>query len=276
MQIKKQFETGVHNISNDDYHNSSGVSRSQLMRLKKSPLHYWHEYLNPVYVKPGPSDAMIFGSALHTLVLEPEKFEHEYHVSEKIDRRTTAGKERHAAMLLEHGEKQLLTEETFIQLYSIYRSIKKHSLASQCLKHIKIEQSLYWIDKDTGIECKARPDAWASNMVIDLKSTDDASFSAFRMSSYKYGYHIQAAMIQEGIRHTTGQLIEDFLFLVAEKKAPFPVVLYPLDKEAIAHGLIEFKQLLHKLKQCQDKNEWPGYESQFITIPNFVKFEVTE
>jgi hypothetical protein len=40
---KMKFENGIHAITNEQYHSSEGISRSDLMRFKKSPMHFKHK-----------------------------------------------------------------------------------------------------------------------------------------------------------------------------------------------------------------------------------------
>ena len=90
--MKNIYENGVHHITNDDYHGSEGLSRSALWKFHKIPALYQHEKLNPLYIKPEQTPAMVFGNLLHCLVLEPEDFESTYAVAPKVDKRTKDGK----------------------------------------------------------------------------------------------------------------------------------------------------------------------------------------
>lgn len=274
MTNKTKYETGRYEISNDEYHSSEGLSRSKLMTIRKSPYHYWYEHINPYFIKPEISEAMIFGSAFHTLIMEQDNFNNDYFVMEKIDRRTNAGKERYAIYQEENSHKTLLTCEIRHQLACMQTAFNQHPQARKFVEQGEIEQSFYWTDIDTGIQCKARPDIWHANMIVDLKTTDSAHYRDFQASTYKYGYHIQAAMLQEAFKYTIDKHIDSFVFIACEKKPPYAIAVYVMDESAIAHGLTEFKSMLRKYKECFDKNEWPSYETQFLTLPSYAKFEV--
>jgi exodeoxyribonuclease VIII len=272
----KSYPTGIYDISNDEYHSSNGVSRSQLMRLNKSPQHYWYEYLNPLYIKPEPTEAMKIGSATHKYILEKNKFYDEYLIIPKLDKRIAKNKEIYANLALLNPDKILIQEDDFEEICAYEHSIKNHIQASQLMMQLNIEKSLYWTDKETGIDCKVRPDGFDNNFVIDLKTTEDASIHAFKMSCFKYGYYLQAGMTLEAFRNVKGMDFDEFLIIVLEKKKPYPVAVYIMDIDAIEYGVKEFKRLLKKLKECMDKNEWPGYETQYLTVPGFTKFEEKE
>ena len=79
--------------SNEVYHQSKAISSSALKTIyKKSVYHYLNQ-------APRYGGALQLGSAIHTAVLEPEKFYDEYYISPKIDKRTKAGKEEAARQL---------------------------------------------------------------------------------------------------------------------------------------------------------------------------------
>jgi exodeoxyribonuclease VIII len=85
-------------MENADYHAHPAISKSHLDLIARSPLHYWARFLDPKRVIPEPTPAMRIGSAVHTHVLELDKWDTEYTVApDGLDRRTKAGKEAWAA-----------------------------------------------------------------------------------------------------------------------------------------------------------------------------------
>ena len=86
---------------------------------------------------------------------------------------------------------------------------------------------------------------------------------------YDYGYHIQAAMIQEALIEIKKVKIKDLLFLVIEKSAPYALSIYQLDEASIEQSRYEFKQLLSRYKHCLETNVWPAYAIQTISIPRY-------
>ena len=91
--MNKLYKDGVYDISNEQYHASEGISRSKLMLLDKSPYHFWYETMSGFAEKQESTPAMNIGSAFHTMLLEPAKFQMEFAVAPKVDRRTKQGKE---------------------------------------------------------------------------------------------------------------------------------------------------------------------------------------
>jgi exodeoxyribonuclease VIII len=265
----KEYKNGVYDISNEEYHSSPGISRTGIMELKRSPLHYWHRYLNPHRCLEKWSPSKFFGNAFHTAILEPDSFFERYCIMPKVDKRTTKGKAEYAAFCAKNIGKTVLTEEDYIQINKMSSSIKNSNTAEELILGGKFEKSIYWIDKDTGVLCKARPDIWHSNMIVDLKTAADASFHAFQRDLYKYGYYIQAAMIREGIKEVYGQDMTNFIFLPIEKEEPHVPAIYPLDETALDRGHEEFKKQLYVYRECLQKNEWPGYPIERVSLPPY-------
>lgn len=261
----------------EDYHGDvDSISRSSVMELKKSPWHYWNAYLNPNKPKKEPSDAMNFGSAFHTLVLEPDLFDKQFIVAPERLLLKEVGRDRYQQYKseLEEAEaalsgKILLTTKQHDTLNRMRESVLKHEQASLILKDAEVEQSLFWLDEHTGIKCKIRPDIWQASIIADLKTTDDASESSFQRAMVDYGYHVQAAMIREGVREVIGYDIKNIVFIAVEKKFPYSTVTYIIDDIALEYGLVEFKNQLLKLKSCRESNIWESYENKVISLPNW-------
>lgn len=243
--MKESIKPGIYDISNDAYHQGPGISRSALMEFKRSPYHYWYKYLNPDYKPKAETPALLFGKAFHTLVLEPDKFE---------------------------GYGNVLTayqRKLFADLDPMVASLKKNKLALQLIENAQIEKSLYWNDPDTGILCKCRPDILRPRLVADLKTAQDGSAWSFSKAIYDYGYHIQAAMIQEALRRIKKIEVTAFWFIIVEKSAPYVVSTYKLDAASLKKGHEDFKALLQRYKSCLEKNDWPAYALQEISLPKY-------
>lgn len=110
------------------------------------------------------------------------------------------------------------------------------------------------------------------NIIGDIKTSADASPRAFQRDIIKYGYHIQAAMVQDGINHITGKMIDTFVFIVIEKESPHAIGIYELDKESIDKGREEYKLLLEDYIPYEKNDEvkiWPGYKPTVISLPSY-------
>jgi exodeoxyribonuclease VIII len=258
-------------LTNAEYHARPEVSKSGLDQLRRSPLHYWNRYLNPDRLIEPPTEAMVLGSALHARVLEPHLFDDEYIVAPQgIDRRTKEGKLRWADFEAQAEGRTVLKAEDAARIEAMAAAVHRHPAARTILRLPgKCEQSYFWTDEATGVDCKCRPDWHSDNrkLIADVKTTDDASPRGFIRSVMKYRYHVQAAFYSQGIG------AEEFLFIAVEKKPPFAVAVYATPPNLIERGANEALQDLRLLATCRSENKWPGYgdEIQSLVVPDWLQ-----
>ena len=103
-------------------------------------------------------------------------------------------------------------------------------------------------------------------IIVDLKTTEDASPEAFAKSIARYGYHRQNSMYVDGVESSTGDFVKGFVFVVTEKTPPYCTAVYQLDMQGVELGRDQYKRLLLDLADCKIKNAWPGYSNRIETI----------
>lgn len=262
-------------LTNHEYHSLPQIGSSQLREMRKTPLHYYTAVLDPNRPHEEPTPSMKVGSAIHERLLEPESKNFVF-----VDRRTKAGKESFEAILAENpfAEALPLSEEPVV--YG----------ASQAVLASATVQSLHLLDGEKegvafatigGLECKAKPDVWISpcerypqGLLVDLKTTTDASPEGFRRSSEEYGYHIQLAFYRMVLQRALGLSDAPPAVIIAvEKKYPFMVNIFPVSDEALRVGEEEALRLLEKVRKCTTANHWPGYDEsmQPLTLSSWYK-----
>ena len=266
MKDKLKFEDGVHDISNDEYHSSMGFSRTQVLLMEKSPYHFWYETISGLASEQEKSDALDIGSAIHTMILEPELFSQEYAVMPEINRRTNKGKEEYALFIEENSDKIVLTQQQYSKVYAMTHHVRKHEIVHTLIENATFEKSIFWTDKETGLQFKVRPDIWSNKMVVDLKTSKDAAPGLFINSSYRYGYYLQCGMFFEACE-AIERPIEMFVNLVIEKEEPYVPSAFIMNEKAIEFGREQFNTYKKKIKKCLDSDNWPGYAVQEISIP---------
>lgn len=174
-----------------------------------------------------------------------------------------------------NGHRKVLTQETWDQLHAMRDAVMQHPMAAKLLDYSKglAEQSVYWIDPETGVLCRCRPDWWRQDLgiVLDVKTTDDASPEEFRRSLHKWRYHVQDPFYMDCIKQATGTRPRAFLFLAVEKKPPYAVAIYQLDAESVEQGRKEYRQDLDLYAECERTGQWPGYGEriQSISLPEW-------
>lgn len=258
-----------HAMTNADYHAHSAISKSGLDLIDRSPAHYIAGRTEPRKETP----AMTFGTACHAYVLEPHTFNKRYiTLLEKIDRRTKEGKAQWATFQAEAGDREVLERETFENLVSIGINIMNHPVASELLDEKVGKAELSVFGNIWGVDVKCRPD-WLreDGIVVDLKTTDNASPSAFAKSCASYRYHVQAAYYTD-ILATIGQDIKAFVFIAVEKTAPYAVGVYEIDAEAIEAGREAYQRNLDTYKRCMESGHWPAYSDgiETLTLPRWI------
>jgi hypothetical protein len=256
-------------MDNTDYHAHPAISKSHLDLIARSPLHYWARYVDPARVIPEPTPQMRLGTALHTHVLELNRWDAEIAVAPNCDRRTKAGKEAFAAFEADSAGKTVITADDAEVVMAMGRSIMRHPGAAMLLGMAgKAETTHMWTDPLYGIECKCRPD-WLTDdgsIMVDLKTTRDASPRGFRRSIGDYRYHVQAGWYMHGVQAATGKRPDQFIFICVETTAPYACAVYAADAEMIDRGYEQAMFDLGKLATCRAADSWPSYSDQIETI----------
>lgn len=295
--MKLKLNNGIHDIINEVYHKSEGLSRSALWEFKKSPWHYWNKYLNPNAIPEKPSASMKLGDLLHTLVLEPRTFcekytlepvllnipkvgllkdlgRDEYEIQKKLREHALLGNQ----ILLDKFAKETIcgretvSREIYEEAKAMAERVLSDDTAAALFRDVKIENSIYFNHQTTGIQCKSRMDAWTGSLITDLKTCKDASYRAFQSSAYNYGYYLQAGMMKVALA-SIGIELEKFVFYCVEKSQGYPCVYYLLDDEALDYGVNQFNNLMEKFARCLESNKWASYEPQTLYLPNYSKYE---
>jgi exodeoxyribonuclease VIII len=122
------------------------------------------------------------------------------------------------------------------------------------------------------LPCKSRADYWVrgKRLVVDAKTTLDASPEAFAKSVYNYRYHVQDALYRAGFA-ANGERIDHFALLAVEKEPPYAVAVYTLDAEAVSKGHFAARSNIEVLADCVTRNEFPGYGNgvQELSLPRW-------
>lgn len=248
--------------------NLEGINQSFLKLLKSCPQKFKHALSAP----REDTGALAMGRAIHTAALQPELFNKEFLCLPEIDRRTTKGREEYAALCASNPDKTILKAAEFNKALEIATEIRSNRHAMRLLEGAFKELSVDWTDKATGIQCKARLDAYNEDIgtVVDIKTTIDASPQGFARKLYGYGYNRQAAWYLESLK-AHNEAAHHFVFIAVEKEPPYSIGLYRLSDEAIRLSRSENEALLRKYAECLRTDSWPGYTDgvEDISIPQY-------
>ena len=261
--VLRPYPLGLVEFTNDQYHSGPGVSKSHLDAIAgASPLHYWAKYIDPNRERAEPTAAMIMGSAVHSAVLEPDLFPTEYvQAPTGINKRTNAGKEEYAAFERANANKTVLDPEDYATCLAVRDAVYRHPVASGLLTGGKAEQSFYAIDAETGELIKCRTDYMHDSgaMIVDLKTTEDASPDGFGKSAANFRYPIQTAWYNGVLDGCFGEHPDNWVFMALEKKPPFAIGIYFMEPDQVARAQIAARRDFMRIVEAKRANHWPDY-----------------
>ena len=187
-------------MTEQEYNAAEGIRRSDLWKMEDSPEKFKYFLDHPVEQTP----ALVFGSACHKAILEPNDFPNEYAVAPAVDKRTKAGKEEWERFCAENEGKTVVSSDDATVFAEMADAIRNCPLAKKliCGKG-QSEVPIFWTDKETGEKCKAKLDRVVTyrrrKYIVDYKTTMAADTFHFNSSIWKYGYFFQAGMYAEGL-----------------------------------------------------------------------------
>lgn len=261
-------------IANDDYHKSQGVSKSGLTLVSRSPAHYYAKYLDP---NRPPDDeqtsAQLAGELAHCAILEPAEFSKRFSVGPDVTRSTKAWKE--FAESLPPGVTGIKPDQ-YATAWAQAASVQRIPELANVLALGQPEVSAYWIDEETGVLCKCRPDfvhdcGEAGVVLVDVKTCGDARPAEFARMLAKHGYHVQNAYYRDGFEKASGRKVLGFLFASVEMDYPYAASAIMLDDESVEQGAREYRRSLDRYAECLAAGEWPGLgtEVHLARLPNW-------
>ena len=244
-----------YNISRQVYNALPGLNQTKLKKWielghSRKKYKYWLDHQDDK-----KSDALIFGSALDCLLLEPLFFDSKFTVWYEGTRR---GKDWEAFVKTSVG-KTILTEDQFNNATMCAGALTGRSefrkVFTDCRKAVLQAEII-------GYPCKGEIDLYSekSDFLFDLKTTRDASIESFSKDVMNYGYHIQAAFYLD-LDEALGHKRDAFAFILVESSEPYCTNALVLEK---SHPLIElgrkkYRQALQTLSDAMQENEWRDY-----------------
>lgn len=255
-------------LSNEQYHSHPAISKSGLDQVNRSPAHYKAWLEEPSKETP----ALVFGSAFHMAILEPEKFKQTYISNPGINRRTKAGKAEWDALMA--SGVTVLPDDDFRAIEGMRASLFEHPISRTLIVESEHETSGIWRNIEYEVDVKCRPDIWheGKGIIADLKSTNDAREESFGKSSYVYRYDVQAAFYRDIWYNLTHQPVRAFLFIAVEKEPPYAVKVHNVPPHVMAFGRQRYRLDLDMYARCLREDFWPAYSPDIadLELPKWV------
>lgn len=264
-------------LSNEAYHaGTHAVSNSMLRDFARSPLLCYKLHFDPDRPPRKVKQGQLEGSLTHCALLEPGQFRLRYPIGPTANRATKVWKEfAEGCLPNETPIQQDQADEAFAQA----RSLCAIPDIGKMLSAGQPEVSAYWVDPETGLLCRCRPDwEWLhperdASILIDAKTYSDASPREFARQIARKSYHGQAAWYSDGYALAAKREVLGFVFGAVETTWPYAAAACMLDEESLAKGRAANRLLLDAYAKCLRSGVWPGYSESIavITLPSWAQ-----
>ena len=205
-------------MTHKEYLKLPGISASFLKACLKSP----YDGYKFLHEPKETTKAMEFGTAVHTFLLEPHLFSQQYALSEKFDRRTKAGKVAVEVFQAANLGKTIIDDEDAVKLQRIVANAKAIPQIQEALDRFHKEKTFQFSFVDQPF--KARIDLVDSDglIIIDVKTTKDASAAEFAKTMMNLDYDMQLAIYSQA----TGRKGNVRCYVIAIETDTCEVALY--------------------------------------------------
>ena len=258
-------------LKDSDYFALKAMSKSQVLQYMKSPVLFWRTTpFNPDCQNWQETDATVFGSLLHLLLLEPDNFHVKYIIHE-------FGRTRRNKKYLELKEsfeeskefRNIVSPSEVKRAMKMIRAIKENDLCKEVLDGVMTEAPLTWVDdfrdeyddiyEHTGLQFKSKMDGikitqkQGKIIVVDYKST--GIFDRVSVDPIVNGFQTQAVCYNEGVRSKFGRDIDEFIFIIQNTAEGLEdmISIVRLGKETIKAGYQEFFSKIKEIKEKLDR-----------------------
>lgn len=279
--MQKISQNGIYDISMEVYHSDCAIGPSissgglNLINSECPAIYWGRSYLNPAAVQELDTRALAMGKAAHCLALGEPDFARHFAILPFDSLRTNEAKAWRDKT--EAEGKVILRADEFDTVQAMAAAIKRSPQCSRAFRDGKPERSLVWLDDETGVWLKSRPD-WlpddpANGWVIDYKTTADLRPRKFSAQAFECGYHLQAALQMDACRMVLGVDALGIGHVVQEKSQPYLAELRLFTPEQIDFGRREYRRALRTFARCWETKRWPGYtdQPQYIETPYHVE-----
>ena len=262
--------------TNAEYHaDYTHYSHSMLEAYYDDPQAYRDIFVTKTRPPKPPTEAMTFGSAVHSWVLEgipPNKL---YGIvkpplNPKTGKPYGTQTNAHANYMASlDPSREYLTKQQCVAVYRIRAQIEAHKRASRFLcAGGETEKVVRWT-RDGGTKCRAKPDRVVPptkfgglRVIADVKTAADPTLEGFIRATINFGYHRQAAWYLDYFASDPDPT--EFVFIVAGSDEPYDVYVHELEESFIETGRRENIELLRRIKESIKTDVWTRPEQREI------------
>lgn len=261
----KGYEQGIYDIPFNEYRRIPALNSSKLKLLRKSPLHFKTAFELPP--KPPTSiqqKAFDKGKLFDMAVLDNIEIDEMVAIAPRMNKNSKAYKEW---LSMIPSNKMIMTRKDLNDVKGMVEAAFKKQRFSEIFNNGNPHRVVIWMDPETGIWCKAEID-WITNdgIIVDLKSTADASFWFFSRNAHRLGYVNQLAFYLQGVTAVTGIYHSDCLLAAVEKDPPYESMVYKPPFDIILNKIDENTDRMITVANCLATDEWPGYIDEIMCL----------
>ena len=221
--------------------NELALSSSSIKLLVDSPKKYYfvNKYGN------AESQGLRDGTLLHTLILEPEKWD-QFHFVDVLSKNSKAYKEAKAEFGTVYTKKEKQDAER------VADAILKNEAALKLMSDCEFEVPV--LGEVMGMPFRGKADILGTNRICDIKTTSD--IKAFPYSARKYGYDVQVYLYCELFNID----YSNFKFLVVDKGSldigvwDVSEQFYLKGKEKVELGIETYKEYFQNIPEPELNN----------------------
>ena len=279
--FNNQFEV-IKDMPFKEYLEIEAVSSHRLnAMIKKSPLHARH------YGKNSATKAMNFGTLVHAMLLTPDLpilikpevslqskngvtvyrdwlSEVTNHISHAAGFNEMESLRLQVDDLLFEAERQKLTivsKSDYLKAQNAVERVREESLGQAFFEEGDPEVTILAVEPHSKLYCKTRLD-WLRldhNVIVDVKTAQDAQAAAFSRAARRYGYDVQAAFYRLIFNVAHPELdAPSYFFVVIENEEPHDCAFYELDGDSLREGAEKVYRALDTWSLCENLKKWPG------------------
>lgn len=242
------------------------VRFTNLKAMSKSPLHYFHQ----VNQERTDSAAMRRGRIVHWNVLGGMPDDEDGRVTLwDGERRGNAWK----AFAKEHAGDEIVTPKEWEGALAISDAVLNDPLAKPLLEGTK-ETQIKW--RLGNRECTSRPDVLDRDegILVDLKTTTDASLVGLKRQAWRMSYHAQLAFYLDAAKYD-GVTVREVFIIGVEVVAPYAVTVLRLTERVLEEGRRTYRAWFERLLVCEASEAWPSYTQHVETfdVPEYIDVE---
>jgi hypothetical protein len=242
------------------YHSYKALSNTGISKILECPAKYkyWQDNQND------QTEAMLFGSLFHMMILEPEKVKDTYTVFQFPGNIKAGKQEREDALI---NNRIGIKADTFDVAATMTESVFSHPAIGESLMCDSglNEVSIFWEEEVGGavVPCKARldrvlPKSTGVVTVYDIKTATSSNPADLPNVFHNRGYHRQQHWYTRALAQC-GLEVDYFCFVFVEKEPPYLTTPATLSAEDVLTATNQCNRALAVYAICQDSGIWPDY-----------------